>query len=417
MPLLISLVGMMVLIALAMLLSNNRKKINYRTIVLAFSLQATIAALVLYVPAGGTLLDKVAAGVRHVIDYAEEGTIFVFGEHTKEILGFTIALNVLPVIVFFSALMSTLYYLGIMQKVVAFIGGGLQRLLQTSRTESMSAASNIFVGHTEAPLVVKPYLATMSESELFAVMTGGCATIAGAVMAAYASMGVDLKFLVAASFMAAPGGLLMAKIIKPETDLRAIEAESEPENDEDRPVNIFDAVGSGALVGLKLALNVGAMLLAFVAMIALLNGLISGVAGLFGYEDITLQFFLGQAFAPLAFIIGVPWSEAVVAGNLIGEKFVINEFYAYSHFVQIDVVTGISLKDSLSAHTQAIVTFALCGFANLSSIAILMGGLGSIVPKRRHDIARMGLMAVFAGMLANLMNAALAGFFLSLQGL
>ncbi len=417
MPILISLVGMMVLIALAMLLSNNRKKINYRSIVLAFSVQATIAALFLYVPAGGNLLDKVAAGVRHVIDYAEEGTVFVFGEHTKEILGFTIALNVLPVIVFFSALMSTLYYLGIMQKVVSFIGGGLQRLLQTSRTESMSAASNIFVGHTEAPLVVKPYLATMSESELFAVMTGGCATIAGAVMAAYASMGVDLKFLVAASFMAAPGGLLMAKIIKPETDLRDIEAESEPENDEDRPVNIFDAVGSGALVGLKLALNVGAMLLAFVAMIALLNGLISGVAGLFGYEDITLQFFLGQAFAPLAFIIGVPWSEAVVAGNLIGEKLVINEFYAYSHFVQIDVVTGISLKDSLSAHTQAIVTFALCGFANLSSIAILMGGLGSIVPKRRHDIARMGLMAVFAGMLANLMNAALAGFFLSLQGL
>lgn len=417
MPILMSLVGMMVLIALAMLLSNNRKKINRRTVLLAFALQATIAALVLYVPAGGDLLDKVAAGVRHVINYAEEGTIFVFGGSTKEILGFTIALNVLPVIVFFSALMSTLYYLGIMQRVVAFIGGGLHRLLQTSRTESMSAASNIFVGHTEAPLVVKPYLAKMSESELFAVMTGGCATIAGAVMAAYASMGVDLKFLVAASFMAAPGGLLMAKIIKPEADLREIEAESERENDEDKPVNIFDAVGSGALVGLKLALNVGAMLLAFVAMIALLNGLISGVAGWFGYEDITLQFFLGQAFAPLAFVLGVPWSEAVVAGNLIGEKFVINEFYAYLHFVQIDEVTGISLKDTLSAHTQAIVTFALCGFANLSSIAILMGGLGGIVPKRRHDIARMGLMAVTAGMLANLMNAALAGFFLSLQGL
>ncbi|MCZ6911688.1 MAG: NupC/NupG family nucleoside CNT transporter [Proteobacteria bacterium] len=417
MQILISLVGMMVLIALAMLLSNNRRKINRRTVVLAFSLQATIAALVLYVPAGGVLLDKVVSGVRRVIEYGEVGTKFVFGESTGEILGFTIALNVLPVIVFFSALMSTLYYLGIMQKVVAFIGGGLQRLLQTSRTESMSAASNIFVGHTEAPLVVKPYLATMSESELFAVMTGGCATIAGAVMVAYASMGVDLKFLVAASFMAAPGGLLMAKIIKPETDLREIEAESEPENDEDKPVNIFDAVGSGALVGLKLALNVGAMLLAFVAMIALLNGLISGVAGLFGFEDITLQFFLGQAFAPLAFVLGVPWSEAVVAGNLIGEKLVINEFYAYSHFVQIDVVTGISLKDTLSAHTQAIVTFALCGFANLSSIAILMGGLGGIVPKRRRDIARMGLMAVLAGMLANLMNAALAGFFLSLQGL
>ncbi len=409
MQILISLFGMTVLIALAMLLSNNRKKINRRTIVLAFSLQATIAALILYVPKGRDILDKVVLGVQHVIDYGDVGTKFVFGEHTKEILGFTIALNVLPVIVFFSALMSTLYYLGIMQKVVSVIGGGLHKLLQTSRTESMSAASNIFVGHTEAPLVVKPYLANMTESELFAVMTGGCATIAGAVMAAYASMGVDLQYLITASFMAAPGGLLMAKIIKPETGERVSDAASEPEQDEDKPVNIFDAVGSGALVGLKLALNVGAMLLAFVAIIALLNGLISGVAGLFGYEDITLQFFLGQAFAPLAFVLGVPWSEAVAAGNLIGQKFVINEFYAYLNFVQI--------KDTLSVHTQAIVTFALCGFANLSSIAILMGGLGSIVPKRRRDIARMGLMAVVAGMLANLMNAALAGFFLSLKGM
>ncbi|MEE8464715.1 MAG: NupC/NupG family nucleoside CNT transporter [Gammaproteobacteria bacterium] len=409
MPILMSLVGMTVLIALAMLLSNNRKKINRRTIVLAFSLQATIAALILYVPKGRDILDKVVLGVQHVIDYGDVGTKFVFGEHTKEILGFTIALNVLPVIVFFSALMSTLYYLGIMQKVVSVIGGALHKLLQTSRTESMSAASNIFVGHTEAPLVVKPYLANMSESELFAVMTGGCATIAGAVMAAYASMGVDLQYLITASFMAAPGGLLMAKIIKPETGDRVSDAASEPEQDEDKPVNIFDAVGSGALVGLKLALNVGAMLLAFVAIIALLNGLISGVAGLFGYQDITLQFFLGQAFAPLAFLLGVPWSEAVAAGNLIGQKFVINEFYAYLNFVQI--------KDTLSVHTQAIVTFALCGFANLSSIAILMGGLGSIVPKRRRDIARMGLMAVVAGMLANLMNAALAGFFLSLKGM
>lgn len=409
MQILISLFGMTVLIALAMLLSNNRKKINRRTIVLAFSLQATIAALILYVPKGRDILDKVVLGVQHVIDYGDVGTKFVFGEHTKEILGFTIALNVLPVIVFFSALMSTLYYLGIMQKVVSVIGGALHKLLQTSRTESMSAASNIFVGHTEAPLVVKPYLANMTESELFAVMTGGCATIAGAVMAAYASMGVDLQYLITASFMAAPGGLLMAKIIKPETGERVSDAASEPEQDEDKPVNIFDAVGSGALVGLKLALNVGAMLLAFVAIIALLNGLISGVAGLFGYEDITLQFFLGQAFAPLAFVLGVPWSEAVAAGNLIGQKFVINEFYAYLNFVQI--------KDTLSVHTQAIVTFALCGFANLSSIAILMGGLGSIVPKRRRDIARMGLMAVVAGMLANLMNAALAGFFLSLKGM
>ena len=409
MSILISLIGIGTLFGLAFLLSNNRKAINYRTVVLAFVLQVSIAGLILYVPAGKEVLNGLVVGVQHVINYANEGIAFVFGDRAQENLGFTIALNVLPVIVFFSALMSTLYYLGIMQKVIAIFGGWLHKLLQTSQTESMSAVANVFIGHTEAPLVVRPYLSGMTESELFAVMTGGCATIAGAVMAGYAAMGVDLDYLLTASFMAAPGGLLMAKIIKPETDYRDVKVAEVQSSDTAEAVNIFEAIGNGALTGLTLALNVGAMLLAFVAMIALLNGVISGIGGLFGYEDLSLQAILGFVLAPLAFLLGVPWEEATAAGSLIGQKFVINEFFAYVSFMQI--------YDTLSEHTQVIVTFALCGFANLSSIAILLGGLGSIAPDRRHDIARMGLMAVLGGTLSNLMSAVLAGMFLSFQAL
>jgi CNT family concentrative nucleoside transporter len=398
--------GILLLLLIAYLLSTDRKSINRRTILLAFTLQVAIAALILYVPFGRDLLGGVVRGVQHVIDYGNAGIQFVFGTRTDESLGFTIALNVLPVIVFFSALMSVLYYLGVMQKVVSILGGALHRLLRTSQVESMTAISNIFVGHTEAPLVVKPYLARMTESELFAVMTCGCATIAGAVMAAYATMGVELEYLITASFMGAPGGLLMAKILLPETG-QQLEFDPDDTGGEEKAVNIFEAVGNGAATGLTLALNVGAMLLAFVAMIALLNGLLGLVGGWFGFEDLTLQFLLGKVFAPLAFALGVPWHEAAQAGSLIGQKLVINEFYAYANFVTI--------KDALTPHTQVIVTFALCGFANLTSIAILLGGLGSIVPSRRQDIARLGLKAVIGGTLSNLMSATLAGLFFALQ--
>jgi len=404
---LMSIVGMFVLLAIAYLLSTDRKAINHRTVMTALALQTAIAGLIMYVPQGSSMLDVIVQGVQHVIDYGNDGIDFVFGAETRRSLGFTIALNVLPVIVFFSALMSLLYYFGVMQWVISVIGGGLHKLLKTSHTESMSAVSNIFVGHTEAPLVVRPYLANMTESELFAVMTGGCATIAGAVMAAYATMGVDLKYLITASFMAAPGGLLMAKMLMPETEKRNIKFDPDETGGIEKPVNIFDAIGSGAATGLTLALNVGAMLLAFVAMIGLLNGLLGGIGSWFGVEDLTLQGILGMAFAPIAFAIGVPWSEALQAGSLIGQKIVVTEFYAYISFVEI--------KDTLSLHTQVIVTFALCGFANFTSIAILLGGLGSIVPSRRKDVARLGLRAVIGGTLANLMSAALAGLFFSLQ--
>jgi len=398
---------MVALLMIAVVLSTDRRAINLRTVGIAFFLQVSIAGLIMYVPSGRDALQWVVNGVQHVINYGNDGIVFVFGNKTGESLGFTIALNVLPVIVFFSALMSLLYYLGIMQRVVGTLGGLLHKLLRTSETESMSAVSNIFVGHTEAPLVVKPYLARMSDSELFAVMTGGCATIAGAVMAGYAAMGVDLKYLITASFMAAPGGLLMAKLMMPETSSVTERFDPAETGEDERAVNVFEAIGNGAATGLTLALNVGAMLLAFVAMIALLNGLLGGIGGWFGFEDLTLQFLLGKLFAPIAYLLGVPWDEANVAGSLIGQKMVINEFYAYANFVL--------LKETLSAQTQVIITFALCGFANLASIAILLGGLGSIVPSRRRDIARFGLRAVIGGTLGNLMSASLAGLFYSLQ--
>jgi CNT family concentrative nucleoside transporter len=402
-----SLVGVATIFAIAFLMSTRRTAINRRTVIVAFGIQAAVAALVLYVPAGGRFLDRVVRGVQFVIDQGKHGIEFVFGTQIEASLGFTVAFGVLPVIVFFAALMSVLYYLNIMQRVVGTFGGWLHRLLGTSHAESVSAVSNIFVGHTDAPLVVRPYLRGMTESELFAVMTGGCATIAGAVMMGYAQMGVDLKYLITASFMAAPGGLMMAKILVPETVPHDARPEPKAVADEDQPVNIFEAIGNGAMTGMQVALSVGAMLVAFVGLIYLLNGLLELLGTFIGIEELTIQWLLGKLFAPLAFLLGVPWGEAAQAGSLIGQKLVINEFYAYVSFVGV--------RESLSPYTQLVVTFALCGFANLSSIAILLGGLGAIVPSRRHDIARLGLRAVIGGTLVNLLNASLAGFFFALQ--
>ena len=407
MQIVMGLAGILAMLAIAVLLSSNRALIRRRTVFVALALQAGLAALALYVPAGIAALGYIVRGVKHVIDYANDGIAFVFGDHIRESLGFTVAFNVLPVIVFIGAAMSVLYYLGVMQRVVGVAGGWLHKLLGTSQPESISAVSNIFVAHTDAPLVVRPYLRDMTESELFAVMTGGCATIAGAVMMGYAAMGIDLKYLITASFMAAPGGLLIAKIMMPETEAPDVEFDPARTGGVELPVNVFEAIGNGAMTGMQVAFSVGAMLVAFVALIALVNGVLSGVGVWFGFEDLTLQWLLGKAFAPIAFLVGVPWAEASQAGSLIGQKLVINEFYAYLSFVDI--------KATLTAHTQLIVTFALCGFANLSSIAILLGGLGAIVPERRHDIARLGLKAVIGGTLVNLMNASLAGLFFALQ--
>ena len=405
-------IGIFVLLAIAYGLSKSKKDINLRTVGFAFLLQLLLGAFVLYLPFGKDVLTTITSSVQSVIDSAKVGIDFLFGGLGTDAMygngvGFVFAIRVLPNIIFFSSLIAVLYYLGIMQWVIKIIGGSLQKLLKTSKPESLSATANIFVGQTEAPLVVRPYIAKMTQSELFAIMVGGLASVAGSIMAGYAGLGIELKYLIAASFMAAPGGLLMAKIIYPEIEPDKIIQESIDFNEGgDKPANVIDAAASGAASGLKLAVNVGAMLLAFIALIALLNTMVGGLAGLLGYQNITIEFLLGYIFAPFAFIIGVPVNEMLQAGSFIGQKIVINEFFAYVNFVEI--------KDTLSPVTQAIVTFALCGFANLSSIAILLGGLGSMAPSRRHDIARLGLRAMLAATLANLMSAAIAGVFISL---
>jgi CNT family concentrative nucleoside transporter len=405
-------IGIAALLAIAYALSNGKKSINMRTVSLAFTLQVLLGAFVLYVPFGKDVLLSMTNGVQGVIDSAKVGINFLFGGLGTDAMfengvGFVFAIRVLPNIIFFSSLIAVLYYLGIMQWVIKIIGGALQMLLKTSKPESLSATANIFVGQTEAPLIVRPYISKMTQSELFAIMVGGLASVAGSILAGYAGLGIELKYLLAASLMAAPGGLLMAKIICPETEHDKIITDPVDYNDEgDVPTNVIDAAASGAASGLKLAVNVGAMLLAFIALIALLNTIIGGVFGLFGYENITIEFFLGYLFAPFAFIIGVPVNEMLQAGSFIGQKIVVNEFFAYVNFVEI--------KDTLSPATQAIVTFALCGFANLSSIAILLGGIGSMAPTRRHDIAKLGMRAMIAATLANLMSAAIAGIFIAL---
>ncbi|MGL6214149.1 NupC/NupG family nucleoside CNT transporter [Billgrantia desiderata] len=416
-----SLVGMATLIVIALIFSTNRGAIRLRTVGGAFAIQAGIGAFVLYVPFGQTVLQTISAGVSQVVLYANDGIDFLFGglADTGNI-GFVFAIKVLPVIIFFSSLIAVLYYIGIMQWVIRILGGALQKALGTSRTESLSATANIFVGQTEAPLVVRPFIARMTPSQLFAVMCGGLASVAGSVLAGYAALGIPMEYLVAASFMAAPGGLLFAKLIMPETEkpVDDVEEASEVIEAEDRPVNVLDAAAAGASSGLRLAANVGAMLLAFIGLIALINGMLGGDGGWVGFEQLSLELILGWLFAPLAFVLGVPWAEATLAGSFIGQKLVVNEFVAYINlapYIDGDAIVT-NTGQAMSGHTIAILSFALCGFANLSSIAILLGGLGSIAPSRRHDIARFGVKAVLAGTLSNLMSAAIAGFFLSIGG-
>ncbi|MGM0900332.1 MAG: NupC/NupG family nucleoside CNT transporter [Bacillota bacterium] len=395
--------GIFVVLGIAFLLSSKKKAINYRTIVGGLAIQITFAFIVLKWEAGRAALEWLTMRIQDVINYANEGLSFLFGPLVGGEFGFIFAFQVLTIIIFFSSLISVLYYLGIMQWFIRIIGGGLSKILGTSKAESMSAAANIFVGQTEAPLVVRPFLAKMTKSELFAVMTGGLASVAGSVLVGYSLLGVPLEYLLAASFMAAPAGLVMAKLMMPETEESETAHELKMEKDTGS-VNVIDAAARGAGDGLTLALNVGAMLLAFIALIALINGILGGIGGLFGYDALSLEVILGFLFSPIAFAVGVPWSEAVAAGSFIGQKLVLNEFVAYSSFAP--------MIDQLMPKTVMVVSFALCGFANLSSMAILLGGLGGIAPSRRPDIAKLGLRAVIAGMLASLLSAAIAGMFI-----
>ncbi|WP_044747080.1 NupC/NupG family nucleoside CNT transporter [Bacillus alveayuensis] len=396
--------GIFVIFVIAFILSENKKSINPRTILGGLIIQLIFGFIVLKWDVGRQAFQWVTSKVQEVVSFASAGTSFIFGSlaDPSQQTGFIFAFNVLTLIIFFSSLISVLYYLGIMQWVIRIIGGALSKLLGTSKAESMSAAANIFVGQTEAPLVVMPYIKNMTKSELFAVMTGGLASVAGSVLFGYAALGVPLEYLLAASFMAAPAGLVMAKMLVPETGKPETLEGFEMAHD-DHSVNVIDAAARGASTGLQLALNVGAMLLAFIALIALLNGILGGIGGWFGVENLSLELILGYIFAPLAFVIGIPWEEALQAGSFIGQKLIVNEFVAYSNFTP-EIA-------NLSDKTVAVISFALCGFANLSSIAILLGGLGGLAPSRRQDIARLGIRAIIAGTLANLLSAAIAGMF------
>ena len=405
-----SLLGMALILVVAVLLSSDRRAIRLRVVGAAFALQAGFAALVLYVPWGNAVLQGAAHGVENLLGYAHAGVEFLFGPLAKpEIGGNSFAIAALPVIVFFAALISILYYLGIMQLVVRWIGGGLEKITGISRVESLSAASNIFVGQSESPLVIRPYLAALTPSQLFCLMTVGMAGVAGTILAAYASMGIRIDFLVAAAFMSAPGGILMAKIFMPDP---LGEKLPEPDDvpvqslDEERPANLIMAAAQGAQTGVKLAVAVGAMVLAFVALVALANGIVGGIGGWFGQPDLSFQMILGYFFAPIFRLLGAPdWNEALVAGCFFGTKVVLNEFVAF-----IDL----GAAKQLSEQTVGIVTFALCGFANFSSIAIQMAVTGGLAPNQRPMIAKLGIKALVAGSLSNLMSAALAGLFLSL---
>jgi CNT family concentrative nucleoside transporter len=437
-PILINLVGIAAILLIALALSTGRRRIRLRVVGAAFALQAVIALLVLRTPWGIAAIQAMANGVSALLSYADRGTEFLFGAAADNPLSGTFALGALPVIIFFASIVSILYHLGVMQRIVRWVGGAIGWVTGISRVESLGAAANIFVGQSESPLVVRPYLAALSPSRLFTLMTVGMAGVAGTILAAYAGLlGSEyLPYLLAAAFMSAPGGILMAKIIMPDDAEPSAEAEGEitlprarisaegpaaivegghahevevAETFEEghRPANIIEAAAQGAQTGVRLAVAVGAMVLAFVALVALANGLLGWAGGLFGYPQLSFQGLLGAVFAPVMFLLGIPWQEASTAGGLFGTKIVLNEFVAF-----IDL--GAIGPGVLSERTRAIVTFALCGFANFSSIAIQMAVTGGLAPNQRPVIARLGLRALAAGSLANLMSAALAGLFLSL---
>ena len=401
------LIGVFLILLMAWLFSENKRSISIRTVLVCFALQVFIAVLVLYVPFGQNLLTGMSDLVITLLSYADVGIDFVFGGLASENIGFSFLIRVLPVVIFFAALMEVMYHLKVMQFVVRHAGRAICRLTNSRPVESLNVVANIFVGQTEAPLSLKPYLPSISRAELFTIMVSGMASIAGTVLAGYIQLGIKPEYLIAACFMSAPAGLLMAKIIMPSN----IEDFNKPVDevfdlaDDREHANVILAAAVGAQNGMKLAVNIGAMLLAFVSLIALFNGLLGWAGGFFGVNSLSMQTILGFIFAPVMLVLNVPWSEAQQAGAIFGEKIVLNEFIAYISLVDV--------QEQLSGRTVVVLTFALCGFANFSSIAILLGSLGALIPDRMSEMAKMGIKAVFAASLANLMNAALAGILIS----
>ncbi len=406
MDLLIPLIGICVLLLVGTLSSSNWRSISLRTVCLAFLLQVSLGGLMIYLPAGREALALISSLISNLLSFSKSGAKFVFGDLGDADLGFFFAFQVLPIVIFFASLISVLYHLKIMQFVIRVLGGFLEKVLKTSKVESTAAAANLFVGLTEAPLTIKPYIQAMTKSEFFSLMTVGLATVAGSVLAGYAALGISLDYLVAASFMSAPGALLMAKIIEPEIQTGEKLQDLHIKISYEKHQNIIEAAASGAIQGLKLALAIGAMLVAFIGLIALMNGMLIGIGNFLSIDNLTIDLILGYLFQPVAFVLGVPWQESGLVGGLIGKKIVFNEFVAFISLSEI--------QNQMSQKALVISTFALCGFANFGSIAVLLGGLGVLVPKRRPEIAKYGIKAMYAATLSNLMSAAIVSVFFSL---
>lgn len=419
MDLLRSLLGICILLLIAFIFSNNRKKISLRTVGAALILQIILGAIMLYVPAGKWLINAIASGVNKVISYSDAGSSFIFGglvgPKMNELFdgaGFVFAFHVLPAIIFITSLISILYYIGVMGWFINILGYIFQKMMRVSKVEAFAAVTTIFLGQNELPAVLKPFINKMNRNELFTVICSGMASIAGSMLVGYAGLGVPIEYLLAASLMAIPGGILFARMLSPATEPSQIEFNQISFSDK-RPASVIEAAATGAMLGLKIAVGVATVVMAFVALIALINGIIGGVGGLFGWSSVSLESLLGYIFSPMAYIMGVSWDNAALAGGLIGQKLAINEFVAYVNFSPY-------LKDTvhmLDPKTIAVISFALCGFANFGSIAVVVGAFSAVAPERASEIARLGLRALLAATLSNLMSATIAGLFIGLGAL
>lgn len=419
MDLLRSLFGIGILLLIAFIFSNNRRKIKVRTVGAALLLQVVLGAVMLYVPAGKWLINAIASGVNKVISYSDAGSSFIFGGLVGPKMnvlfdgaGFVFAFHVLPAIIFITSLISILYYIGVMGWVINILGYVFQKMMRVSKVEAFAAVTTIFLGQNELPAVLKPFISKMNRNELFTVICSGMASIAGSMLVGYAGLGVPIEYLLAASLMAIPGGILFARMLSPATEESQVEFSQMSFSDK-RPASVIEAAASGAMLGLKIAVGVATVVMAFVALIALINGIIGGIGGLFGWSGVSLESLLGYIFSPLAYIMGVSWDNSALAGGLIGQKLAINEFVAYVNFSPY-------LKDAVGAldpKTIAVISFALCGFANFGSIAVVVGAFSAVAPERASDIARLGLRALLAATLSNLMSATIAGLFIGLGAL
>ncbi|MFY9994433.1 MAG: NupC/NupG family nucleoside CNT transporter [Leclercia sp.] len=412
-----SVLGMAVLLAIAFLLSVNKHRISLRTVGAAFVMQVAIGGVMLYFPPGKWLVEQAAHGVSKVMSYSDAGSAFIFGalvgpkmDTLFDGAGFVFAFRVLPAIIFVTALISLLYYLGVMGLLIRILGGIFQKALRISKIESFVAVTTIFLGQNEIPAIVKPFIDKLNRNELFTAICSGMASIAGSMLIGYAGMGVPIDYLLAASLMAIPGGILFARLLNPATEASQVTFENLSFS-ETPPKSIIEAAATGAMTGLKIAAGVATVVMAFVAIIALLNGMIGGVGGWFGFSSLSLESVFGYALAPLAWVMGVEWQDATLAGSLIGQKLAINEFVAYLNFSPYLQTAG-----QLDAKTIAIISFALCGFANFGSIGVVVGAFSAVSPQRAPEIAQLGVRALVAATLSNLMSATIAGFFIGLSG-